>query len=205
LGLDCQWPERVGVGTERTLGVSHTKRNLLSFDVTSILPSNDIVFKLCSEFSRPNFPSAAPKSFATGDQIHRARSPEAVSNLRKPGSGYQATDRSVKLEQPRRVLEEPRHLRDISLICPIRRIAGEPRCHSPLEAPTRRVKASKVIFISRQNSRIASGLRTLPFPLVISTKLRRSSSSRPLRRSISFLVRSNCCAVLVLRWIAFGI
>ena len=53
--------------------------------------------------SRPNFLSGAPKSFATADQTHRARSPEAGSNLRKPGSEYRATDQSVKQEQLRQV------------------------------------------------------------------------------------------------------
>ena len=28
-------------------------------------------------------------------------------------------------------VEEAKHLRDIPLICPIRRIAGDPRCHTP--------------------------------------------------------------------------
>ena len=52
--------------------------------------------------NRPNFHSGAPKPFAIAGQIHRARSPEAVSNLRKPDSEYQTRDQSVKREQLRR-------------------------------------------------------------------------------------------------------
>src|SRR6516225_5636307 len=53
-------------------------------------------------FNRPNFPSGAPKPFARGDRIHRARSPARTSNLRKPGSEHQARDQSAKQEQLRR-------------------------------------------------------------------------------------------------------
>src|SRR5215469_11565851 len=53
--------------------------------------------------TRPNFQPGVPKPFAKADQIHRARSPEVVSNLRKPGSEYQATDQFAEREQLRRV------------------------------------------------------------------------------------------------------
>jgi len=64
-------------------------------------------------FNRPNCLSGAPKPFATADQIHPAQSPEAVLNLRKPDSEYQATDQSVQQEQlrpwiPRYIRQQPR-------------------------------------------------------------------------------------------------
>ena len=50
-------------------------------------------------FNRQNFLSGAPKSFAIADRIHPARLPEAVSNLRKLGSEYRATDQNFAIQQ----------------------------------------------------------------------------------------------------------
>ena len=78
---------------------------------------------------------------------------------------------------------------------------GSPASHVAavlLEVPTRRVKLS---FTSRQNCADCLRPSSMQFALVMSIKLRRSSSTRPLRCVISFLVRSNCCAVVLFRWV----
>jgi hypothetical protein len=77
-----------------------------------------------------------PISSARSDQIRHVRSLVSALKLRKLGSECQATDQSEKQEQLLRArIEKPAHLRDIPLICPIRRGASYPRCHRPSGGP----------------------------------------------------------------------
>jgi hypothetical protein len=89
--------------------------------------------------NRPKLQSEAPKSFAKADQIRLARSPEAVSNLQKPGSEYQATEQSVKQEQLRRVRQRAgtsqRHFFDLPDSEDCRRATSPTRfCVSPIKS-----------------------------------------------------------------------
>jgi hypothetical protein len=128
---------------------------VLSFSRASMITSKGLLGRsrsLCHRFlvariSHPEFPNHSPQPirFTALDYLK-------LSNLLKRGSEYQATDQFVEQEQLQRVRRRggtsPRHF-----FCPIRRIAAGHVATLLREAPTRRVKVSIVIFISRQNSR----------------------------------------------------
>jgi len=106
---------------------------VLSFSRASMITSKGLLGRsrsLCHRFlvariSHPEFPNHSPQPirFTALDYLK-------LSNLLKRGSEYQATDQFVEQEQLQRVRRRggtsQRHF-----FCPIRRIAAEPRCHTP--------------------------------------------------------------------------
>jgi len=142
-----------------------------------------------ARISHPELPNHSPQpiGFTALDYLKRCRTFESRVRSFKPRTNLWSRNNFGEC------VEEARHLRDIPLICPIRRIPGEPRCHSPSGGSHEASESIRRNIYFTAEIADASGL---PFPPVMSQKLRRSSSRRPLRRGISFSVRSNCCAAL---------
>jgi len=75
----------------------------------------------------PKLPDHPPQPirFAAFDYLNRRRTFESRVRGIKPGTNLGSRNNLGER------LEKPEHLGNVPLICPIRRIAGQPRCHSP--------------------------------------------------------------------------
>ena len=80
-----------------------------------------------ARISHPELPNHSPQpiGFTALDYLKRCRTFESRVRSFKPRTNLWSRNNFGEC------VEEARHLRDIPLICPIRRIPGEPRCHSP--------------------------------------------------------------------------
>ena len=84
-----------------------------------------------NRFWSPEFPVRSSQTI----RHSRSDSPRSITckgvEPSNAGFGLSSTDRSMEPDNFGERVEEAKHLRDIPLICPIRRIAGDPRCHTP--------------------------------------------------------------------------
>ena len=103
----------------------------------ALAPTASFCGPLCFRLQSPKSPIRSSQTIQYSDQIHLARSPAAASNFRKPRSGHQATDQSVKQKHERRIITHPDRVRNLASpsLLPFVKPIDRNETTAPIESP----------------------------------------------------------------------